>query len=921
MDLDFSDPGPTTLEYARLHGITVDYTTEVLNTGGITTPSDENLLYDLNHLSDDFTSLASGTARLTQEKLAVSRDAAFLLKEVISMHELPDDAFLAIEMNAVNRESKIKIKQEVPILRTDNELDLLQFGSITVPTLTNLKIPFEPVDVQQGGGFEWPSNYSEYPQHFLEQARAEKFTVCKTDLLFLQDAVQNPYSAREAAKAMATHLVYDKNIDLEHLTPPLLPMSPPLTPYIPSSPGNRLELLSDNTNSTAAELKMLEDQITRADEMVDLEDSNDAMPLITDIHLHNQVMETPHSTFNKKRIGDLKVEGPLTPLTLYESPIRRMKSVTFPEMVHQFIPELPSNFESGDDILRSDDSFTDFFKLHADEAMKIVENERLTEADTTRRAKVPIIDFTLPLAPWVEFSCSKNGKRSSETELQNQMNFMIRIKRTMLISESQWRGLTELERGLHWSPFPVDLARIKIVEKLHGEDMLQNILSELTVDNIATSSTDLWKRGGLQILDDEECDDEIELGNFSVPTDISSLARKRKAEIEEEHIEKPKHKSTHGKIKQQHKAAIVPDTSIMFGGMFSASSALHRFMRIQGQDVQTTNEDMATSDSAFGIVSSFQIAHNNRKILIEGPQTTLTTSTTYGTAENVSMPSPLHLPIPEKLPPCSFIVSATLLQQRTLFREIETIYVNADIIERDFSVPLSPSQEADILLSPSTGLIFTTLQQVKQRALPGQPDQNPIKERIYYLQSRYERLIVLISEGLSRDVEQMGTHRPVDVRDQEAIKEFEKFVANLDAIVTICFVKGGEIALSRSIVTEMTKWGLPHGSKDLGDVRLSQDETTWELFFRRAGFNPYAAQIIIASLQTPVYTSLRSSSPALSGTGVQGVDMSGLQAFIYMSGEERVRKFQALLGGTRIIRQTSALIDQRWPSAKDGFRR
>jgi hypothetical protein len=138
----------------------------------------------------------------------------------------------------------------------------------------------------------------------------------------------------------------------------------------------------------------------------------------------------------------------------------------------------------------------------------------------------------------------------------------------------------------------------------------------------------------------------------------------------------------------------------------------------------------------------------------------------------------------------------------------------------------SAAKEADIILSPSTGLIFTTLQRVKQRALPGQADRSPIKERVFALQSRYERLVIVVSEGLSPEMENLGSSRPHDPRDIEAVEAFKAFASKMEGEVLVQYVVGGEKALALSTVVEMARYGLPHGSPDIGDIKPVTQETT-----------------------------------------------------------------------------------------------
>jgi len=238
------------------------------------------------------------------------------------------------------------------------------------------------------------------------------------------------------------------------------------------------------------------------------------------------------------------------------------------------------------------------------------------------------------------------------------------------------------------------------------------------------------------------------------------------------------------------------------------------------------------------------------------------------------------------------------------------------MVYRDYTLPHSAAKEAEIILSPSTGLIFTTLQQVKQRALPGQPERSPVKERMLKLQLRYERLVVLVSEGLSREMEELGSSRPDDPRDSEALKAFDMFASKLEGEVLVRYVRGGEQALARATVVEMANYGLPYGSADIGDIKPVAQETSWEVFLRRVGLNPFAAQVIMAWLRKPLNMPIAPSSTHHAKT----VSAFGLARFLLMIEEDRIHSFQALMGGYRVLMRVSELIDQRWVSAVHGFR-
>lgn len=95
----------------------------------------------------------------------------------------------------------------------------------------------------------------------------------------------------------------------------------------------------------------------------------------------------------------------------------------------------------------------------------------------------------------------------------------------------------------------------------------------------------------------------------------------------------------------------------------------------------------------------------------------------------------------------------------------------------------------------------------------------------------------------------------------------------------------------------------------------------WECFLRRVGLNPFAAQAIVAWLKLTVNAQvpLFSSSPVPSHHR-KSVSVAGLSRFLIMSEEERIHCFQALMGGSRILKRTSKMLDQEWISAAHGFK-
>lgn len=676
-----------------------------------------------------------------------------------------------------------------------------------------------------------------------------------------------------------------KNQAIQPVTPPLLAQSPIPIPYIPSSPANLLPLASESSDSVAAEAQALHNQILIADiPMRQGSDSSDSMLLdVTHTPQCSPLFESLSLPALKRRAEDLKVEGPLTPPMFSTSPAKKLKSVSFAETLHEYILTQPWREENvdgdrGHNVDKSSSAdFEEFFQglePLTKETKKKIENEQLSGADTTARVDVPDIDFSLPIAPWNEYSQRNGGKYlPADTELHSQTKFLSRIKREDLKAMNSWHGLSKPERELPWSFLITKVSTLNLEEKLHGESEMNKVITEMTKGGITTSAAQVWKREGLRILDEEEEEEDLEPAENEERWDIESLLRKRKLEIEGEAVEKRHRQKVSGHtvrrdarspteaqeshhwnetIQIQHplprsqtksmgnsrerppaltarqKSLQPPNdtgSGLMFGG-FSATTALHKFMETRGKPVESacrpdpSKNCLQPKTPTLAVRStqpSYQTAFQTQQAKTQPREVDELQKQTCKEMRSV---------IPSNLAPCSFVISSTFLQHRRLLKEIERLYPAAEMVYRDYTLPHSPAKEAEIILSPSTGLVFTTLQKVKQRALPGQPDRSQVRELVLDLQVRYERLVVVVSEGLSREMEELGSSRPDDARDRDALKDLEAFATQVEGNVLVRYVHGGEKALANLIVVEMAKYGLPYGSVDIGDIKPVAQETS-----------------------------------------------------------------------------------------------
>lgn len=193
---------PSALDYARREGLSKPYYSDQFFFGNMPSPPRDDFDQDLWDLSP--ASITNTMNSLTKERLSVNRDAALLLKIVHNFREPPPEELLSPS----SRRSARGLKQELPVLRTDNELDMLYFGCVDMPDLTKLKIPFEVVNQANDEGFEWPAKYLTYPARCVAQINAEKLAMPRDVLLYLQDAIRDSHAQGDFEKLKEECLSY-----------------------------------------------------------------------------------------------------------------------------------------------------------------------------------------------------------------------------------------------------------------------------------------------------------------------------------------------------------------------------------------------------------------------------------------------------------------------------------------------------------------------------------------------------------------------------------------------------------------------------------------------------------------------------------------------------------------------------------------
>jgi hypothetical protein len=632
------------------------------------------------------------------------------------------------------------------------------------------------------------------------------------------------------------------------------------------------------------------------------------------------------SPLARKRLRNLRVEAPLTPqyhtgsMSEDEPTSKKAKKVQFDLDVTSLLPDLQldsSDTPSGLAQQQMDD-LQDMVKRGAESVQQELHNEELIEIDTTMRVKVPNLEAVRIPSLWDLCMSSDSG----ETRMQSWQTMLQGITKGLLGDVRKWGGVAKIERSLPWAPFAAYLAKVDMVEQF-DDGSLERYLTEMRLDDdmsdvdvhamIARSSESSVLPG--HESDDEEVEpivteeDEVvdEAPNVSkpaqdTPTDalpsvkpglLDMLQAKQRdlARPTDLHSQKTAHEPS---------AA----SRFNFGGstILMQNDGIAQFMQLRGktgaQNANGKASNMVNSNPA-------QPAAQN-----QAPAAVMVAE---AEAPRSQARPPMTIPVPEILvqnnAAIPIIVSSTTMANRQLIRQIHTTLPNVEIYERDAVIPATIQHssrahlEADFTISASTGIVTTTLQKLKQKPLPGQRSTSGIRDIIATTAIRYERLLVLVSEGNSIPTEDGAVPRTLDQLDCEALTDLTVWSHSLDSDVQISYVPGGEQELASWLVAAFAQ----HGSLD-SSMRLLQDETMWERWLRVAGLNAYAAQAVLVQLKIPDLGS-QSTSP----TEIH--KRYGVAPFVSMTHEERVERFGAMLGGDRVLRRVNEAIDGGW-SAK-----
>ncbi|WYZ46139.1 hypothetical protein EsH8_IX_000364 [Colletotrichum jinshuiense] len=746
--------------------------------------------------------------------------------------------------------------------------------------------------------------------HFHDQlargAEPKELDYSEEDLTYVAESLYDDWTDQDFQGVL--NLELEMHCErVETMTPPLV--APPLGEsddeglFIPSTEVCEIEPFSEPESLLSLDLAEVRKNLGDFYDDMQLLDAStsDAIGIPSDTPSLEDSIIKPH-------VADLKMEVPV----LHQSDMDKSSSQeddVFRSHINCFpLGEVRGEQEGlpfDDDESSFNEQFNILLEDNAENMTRRLEQEQIEVVDAVARLQPPVVDFSAPLPEWhAAAGDAFEMFRWIRHQYQNQFN------------PTQWPRNRMEQRELRWIPFPSSLGRINLKESAGDDGVLQQLLGGRTPGALPTSADYVWKQDGFHIFSQHDDDEELPLPCEKSPLRLSmndpdesvmGLIRKRRiTQTMEEDPVSPESPTIGVKSRR-----LANHTNIAHGALGeglllgqhesnAAEKLLSNFMNLRAAKRQmSTTSGFASAPAARALAASDPTT-SKRTTHKTTPQAPILRPDIR--AVSVEAPCP---PMEHSNNPPRIFISVTL--PRHIISALRAKMPGIDLVDRDFTryntwawspgstrrVELqSPlSFEADVTPSPATGIILTTILKVRQKPLPGSKTQtSQLRERVMKVAPLYERLIVLVSEGQPAG-EQVG---PLSEADAKAYASFVAFACSVCSrcSVRVMYVAGGSQTLADwtcALVSTHAK----EASSDVQQIIMSE-ETEWEVFLRRAGFNMFAAQVALAVVK-----------------GMHPADDEGqtLVRFLGMSPAERAGALQRFLGcGRGLVDRVSACL-------------
>ncbi|KAI0456640.1 hypothetical protein F5B21DRAFT_513226 [Xylaria acuta] len=839
-----------------------------------------------------------------QEQLEVLKESTDFLARALQYDDINSNGHYQMPLAQYEARKRLAmLKVDPPALSSDTDYDRCELARATrkqrQPNLRRETIPLERRNVTNDEGLVFPDSVRRFRWELDQRVHHEKLNVPKEAMNHLAHALRGDWSDSENYRFMEEAMLHRTFVRSLGVSPPLSPYMEHEEDFIPDFNACEIPVASDLSSMLS------DDPEVAVFAALQKEHENDVSPILdTDTLRSSPLLDPSEFVIELPKISSIRMESPLSPMTSPSQYINEganipalLKSIDIDYALFNLGSSGVGDLQTGGTDGTLDLSLETVMEESAAAVLRSIEQEHISIGEAIARVEVPALDFSIPDPEWKSLP----------------MDTWVHLKwlyESNSIKIPPYPRHSRADSKLRWLPFlknidPQTLTR----ETIDCERDPWQFINFPDVKGVRTSADYVWKRQGFAILrelESEECLEEI-MSPGKAMSDIASLTRKRRLAINAVEVGMSSSSSDSSidlvaPSRHKHRTNLLPSmesnsaVSILLSNYIDLRTAKRRKQDKSSYFMSTSKPEL--EPKSLSIRESSRPEGNKASLseIVERPQKKTT----------LQAPCP-RLDVPKA--PTKLIKGLTL--SRKLFFGLEELYPNAEIIERDFdrwntvaggqySVSSSTllsflAAEADVIVSPATGVIVTTLLEVIQKPPSGHRGQSSIRERISCVALRYERLIVLVSEANAKD-ESVRDLTPPEII---AYTEFIGFTTGLDSKVEVFYVGGGEATLLKWLVSSAARHA-PEATES--QEYLIQDETQWEMFFRCAGFNAYAAQAILGRLKLEGHNA----------DGGSECSKPGLVAFITMTDVERLQRFRGLMGGENVLNRVNKTLVTKW---------
>lgn len=903
------------------------------------------------------------------EQLQMSAPSLKLIQEACKSVTEPDVAGLMAELrSAVSSEPKLVAKVDVPILRTDHESDCRQLARRIAlfrnDQLADHRLPLHPVNEESGESVEFSVKAKRGDEALMKAVAGESLEMTRKTFVFLSQCLKADLASDEKRAFLdeytykgvrtAVHprttlpkeqkqLTVQQVRSRDHLTPPLSPQPQPSEEYfVPDDETCEIPVSSsDNDAALAAELEATESHIfqddiqfwaTAVSQQIPSPERYNDLDIAAMIKAGDLSGPSPFSS-PKPPPRNLKIDVPLLPNSSNSKDSTPTQVLTAADLA-----QAKTFIDSSDTISAGpgdhDEQFAEFLRSKAAAVMRSAEQEKLQPLDGTLRMPVRVMDFSVPApewgtCPWKPADMFRWIQKGTDTVWQS----------------PRWPANKLAEQAMVWRPLAHMDKMVAVEEGMECDARMFNVfLGRPSEDEVMMSEDLVEKNQGLVFRRPrDDCDSEVDVEediyqslDYSDTPGVpyGQLSQPELYRQEKQHRltldEPPKTRATPSSDTMTLQSLRLPpprtptpreDLSALLKARKRSLDEMEQQRRPNIGSTNILSGFLEQHVDSAPLISNFiQIsnAHKKPKLtnssFFDSPTptaspATLATKRNKEEAARLMPPPPKPVPafsppiVPPAIPP-KVIVSFAL--SKHLIQHIKTALPTLVLIERNYTAhPPTTMDEADMTISPATGLLFTTMVKLRQKPLPGSSARsNPFRHLLTTVASRYERLVVLVSEGNKHS----ETMNPLSRSDAKALAEAQGFAAAaaVDTDVQLLYVGGGVETLARWAAHVICRYAHEAAAEQRLVLAV---ETGWELFLRRAGMNAYAAQVSLGRLKVP------DGEPAMGGAAGRRF---GLPLLVGMSGEERARELGGALGGARVLERVGRVVDGGWGRRGEG---